>query len=124
MRTLCRMLRDVIGVQFNPETRCGRQREIAVDDFGQPGCGPLEMLLDLEVRRAGSQVQIGGGQHRTADIVWRHEYVMRFGGGGELTYLADSAQVTDIGLDHIGRLQFEQLAEFGPVVNSLTGRYG
>src|SRR5690606_6775417 len=104
-----------------------RQGEVPVDDLGvarrrvfHPRLGEvIEMLLDLEVRGRGCKVERGRGGDRAADVVWSDKDVVRVRPGRELLRLEQAAKVADIGLDDVGRLALEQLAELVAGVDPL-----
>src|ERR1700730_8349628 len=74
----------------------------------------VEVLLDLEVRGAGGQMQRRRGRDRAADIVRRHLHVVALGPGGDLARLQDAADGGDVRLHHVRRLPLEQLPELMP----------
>src|SRR5699024_1177645 len=80
----------------------------------------VEMLLDLEVRGRGREVERGGGGDRSADIVGGDENVVGVRPGRELLRLEQASEVADIGLNDVGGLPFEQLAELVAGVDALA----
>src|SRR5439155_5489249 len=105
-------LGERVQVQLDAQAGGLGEREVPIDDLGQAGRHALdrrvgevvEVLLDLEVGRAGAQVQVRGGQHGAADVVRGDHDVVRLGGGGEFAGLADAADVADVRLDDVDGL--------------------
>src|SRR5690606_21991222 len=82
---LARVLVDDIHVEGDAKTGAFRQGEVPVDDLGvarsrvfHPRLGEVvEVLLDLEVRGRGREVERGRGGDRAADVVWSDKDVVR-----------------------------------------------
>ena len=74
------------------------EREVLGDAVGV-------QLLDQEVRDARIELQRGRRRDGARAIVRLDSHVVRFGHGGNLLRFHDSPRVSDIGLQHVGRVQ-------------------
>src|SRR5271157_4933245 len=115
--------------QRHSEAGLIRQIEVTINNLGivihralNPGVSEIvEMFLNFEIRRAGGKVQVGRGRHRSADIVGRHEHVVRLGPRGQLARLGDSPEMRQIDLNDVARLKLKQFAALKSGVNAFAG---
>ena len=112
MRALARVSGDELFIQLHAQSGPVRKAEVAihhlrvdVDGLLDPGVGEVvEVLLDLEVRDAGRQVDHGRGAHRPAHVMRRYQHVVRLRPGRQLARLQQSAEVRRVHLDDVASL--------------------
>ena len=84
---------DYVFVERDTEAGSGWKGKVAVFNLGVAWRGLLhvgfgevvKVLLNLEVGRAGCQMQRGRRRNGTAHVVGRDEHVVGFGPGGQLS---------------------------------------
>ena len=71
----------------------------------------MRIFKHLEVGGTSAKVDAHQGRNRAVGIVRQYPYVIGFRHGGDFTTLIEAAAMTQVGLDIVGRLRFQQLAK-------------
>ena len=108
-----------LPVEFDPETRRVRHRDVAVDRPDRPiderlcpvGVELVERLLDVEVRDAGAQLDCHRAADRSLRVVWRHDREMGLCHRGELAGPPEATEVERLGLEDVDDVVREQICE-------------